>query len=476
MQRILAAGAWVFTLRVLDKLVRLVRITILARLLAPADFGQFGIALLALSLIESISQTGYREALIQQEEEVTGFLDTAWTLQVLRGLLIAAVLFYTAPLVARFFNEPLAAPLLAALSLNALLIGLTSTGIVTFERSLRFGRHFTYMFSGTMADLAVALPAAFILRSAWALVLGMLAGSLVRMILSHLLSPPVRFGYDRGKARLLTRFGRWIWATRIANFLLAEGDDVFVGKILGTGPLGIYRLAYLYGNLPATEITHVISSVTFPAYARIQSDRQKVREGFLRTLRLTMFLATPFAMGIIILTPDFVVALLSTAEGNDWLPMILPMQILAGWGYLRSITSTGGAVLQGVGRPELITRLVYLKLVILAALIWPLTARWGLPGTAAAVVAASLLVNPVSSYLAIRVTGCGGRPYLAALAPPLAASFLMGGAMLGLRPALLTIAGIPRLLLLGMAGTVVYLAAIWMFARFFNFDIRRDLR
>lgn len=470
--QVLKGGAWMLGLRIAQRLMGLVRLTVLAWLLSTHDFGLFGIALLTLSLLESLSRTGFLEALIQKERQIESFLNTAWTIHVVRGLVLAVIVFLVAPAVASFFKEPMAGPLLSVLSLNLIVVGFTNISVVYFQKDLEFHKQFFFMISGALADLAVSIVAAVILRNAWALVYGVLAGNLVRAVVSHLVAAPVRFELKWDKARELAGFGRWIWGTNVALYLLNEGDDIFVGKVLGTDTLGIYRMAYQYGNLPATEIAQVISQVTFPAYARLQHNLLKLRDGFLRTLSVTAFISAPLAAGIIVMTPSFVEIFMP----DRWLPMVLPMQILAFWGLIRSIGATTGPVFHGLGRPDIVTRLTILKVVILAVLIYPLTLLWGLAGTATAVVGAALLINPITDYMVIRITGSSAREFISALIHPVAASLIMVASILGLDLLTGSSSGPVLFFISILVGVVVYFAVIGLFRSLFGYDITEAFR
>ncbi|GAI24761.1 unnamed protein product, partial [marine sediment metagenome] len=105
-QRTVRSGAWAFALRITEQVFSITRLIILARILAPNDFGLLGIALLAMMTLETFSQTGFQQALIQKKEDIKGYLDAAWTVSALRGLALFAVLFLVAPYVAIFFNAP----------------------------------------------------------------------------------------------------------------------------------------------------------------------------------------------------------------------------------------------------------------------------------------------------------------------------------------------------------------------------------
>jgi O-antigen/teichoic acid export membrane protein len=195
----------------------------------------------------------------------------------------------------------------------------------------------------------------------------------------HSYRPRIRL--DKGEFKELFGFGRWVLGSSILIFLLSQGDDIFVGKMLGVTALGFYQMAYLISNLPATEITHVISQVTFPAYSKLQDDLPKLRDAYLKVLQLTAFLSFPIAGLIFVLAPDFTRIFL----GEKWMPMVLAMQVLCVLGALRSIGAASGPIFLALGRPDIEAKLPAAQLALLAILIYPLTEKWGITGTAAAI-------------------------------------------------------------------------------------------
>jgi len=252
-------------------------------------------------------------------------------------------------------------------------------------------------------DFGVDIPAALILHNAWALIFGLLAGNLVRMIASYFVHPyRPRFKLERAKARELYTFGKWILGSSILVFLVTQGDDILVGKLLGTTMLGFYQMAYRISNMPATEITHVISQVTFPAYSKLQDNIPKLREAYLKTLQLTALLSFPIAGLIFILAPDFTKIFL----GEQWMPIVPAMQVLALWGLSRSIAATTGPLFNGIGKPRINTWLQLAKLILIAIFIYPLTMLWDITGTALAVAAAALCIDPVCVYLVAKILQC----------------------------------------------------------------------
>jgi len=357
--RVVRSGFWVSLLRITTRLFELARTIILARILAPEDFGLFGIALLAMAALDTFSQTGFSAALIQKKGDTKSYLDTAWTVQVIRGILLALIAFAIAPYVSVFFDAPAAKPILQVIALSVLLQGFINIGVVFFQKELEFHKQFVYMLSGTFADVSVAITVAFLLRSVWALVFGLLAGNLVRMVISYFVHPHrPRLGFNQQQFKELFGFGKWIFGISIITFLFNQGDSAFVGKVLGVTALGFYQLAYRIGQLPATEYAKVISHITFPAYSKLQDDFSKLKTGFLKTLNITLIFMVPLTGGIFVLAPEFTQIFLT----EKWMPIIPVLRILVIAGMFRALVTTGGALFVGVGKPNLDYRMNLIRL------------------------------------------------------------------------------------------------------------------
>ena len=280
-----------------------------------------------------------------------------------------------------------------------------------------------------------------------------------------------KFDFHLGKAKELFGFGKWILGSSILVFLLTQGDDIFVGKLLGATALGLYQLAYRISNMPATEITHVISQVTFPAYSKLQDNLPKLREAYLRTLQLTAFLSIPIAGLIFVLAPDFTRIFL----GEKWMPMVPAMQVLAIWGLIRSIGATTGPVFQGVGRPEITAKLQLIQLVLMIVLIYPLTIQLGILGTSAAIVIAAIIANIVGYYMILEITKCGLWDFLKMVGFPLINTLII----------VLFVAtidfqkyfgGLLGLLLAVLIGIFIYIFITTIFDKVFNYQLMNLIR
>ena len=298
-------GFWVFSIRAITRIFTIVKLIILARLLAPKDFGTMGIALLTLSILDVFSKTGFNEKLIQEKDDIVHDLDTAWSVLLIRGVILSTIIFFIAVPVAAFFKNPEAVKVIRLLAISPLLIGAVNIGIVYFQRELLFQKQFIYDVSGSLADFAVAVIAAIILRNVIALVLGAIVGNAVRFVVSFIISSyRPKFKIDIRVFKKMYKFGKWVFGSGILIFITTQGDDIFVGKFLGTISLGFYQMAYKVSNMASTEIVNVISKVTFPVYSRLQDNRERMKKTYLKVLQFTAFLAIPLCFLIIVLSND----------------------------------------------------------------------------------------------------------------------------------------------------------------------------
>lgn len=415
-------GLLIGTSNALKVSLSLVRTVVVARFLAPDDLGLMGIVLLTLAVFESLSQTGFAAALIQQKKRVDDYLDTAWVVSLARGVSLYGLLFLLAPLVASFFSAPGITLLLRVIGLAFIFEGLTNIGVVTFRKELDFEKEFLYQQIETFTDIFLTVSLAIILQSVWALVFGYLGGKGVKCITSYVIHP-YRPGlvFDTKKARELFRFGKYLLGSSIIILLITQGDDAVVGKLLGTTALGFYVIAYKISNMPATSITHVFSQVAFPAYSKLQDDPEQLRNAYLKSLKYIAFVSLPICGGLILLAPELV----SFFLGQKWMQIVPAMRVLCVFGLIRALGGTTGPLFQGVGRPDIITKLNMGKLCIIALLIVPLTQKYGIVGTSITITIPMLLDQTFSWHICARIIGEKVGEILSVLTPSVIGTLLM---------------------------------------------------
>ncbi|MDS0281797.1 lipopolysaccharide biosynthesis protein [Haloarcula onubensis] len=456
--RTVTGGVWMGLNNVADRALQLGTILFLAGLLSPAAFGLYGIALVVQSALQRLSQLGLDTALIRRREsDVDRYLDTVWTVELGRGLLLGTVLYAAAPLVGSVFGEPRVVSLLRVLALTPVLDGLRNPGVVYLVKDLEFHRDAAYKLSNRVAYTLVGVGVGYATRSVWALVAAMLAAQCTSLVVSYLVHdyrPWLRF--DFAAARELFEYGRWIFTSEGLMFLINEGDDAFVGWLLGSATLGIYQLSYRLSNAPTTEITHPIQQVLFPAYAKVQDDDASLRQGYYTSVRVITLLSFPAAVGIVLVGPVFVPALL----GGEWLPMVVPMQVFAVYAGLRSFRSATVPLFRAIDRPDYDTKIRLLKLALLAPFVYPAASAFGATGVALVILGHTVVVAPIASYLAVRSVDGRLTTLGRILSYPAIASGAMGVVVYLVRERLVGVPSLVELPLLVLVGVITYGAAV----------------
>ncbi len=464
--RAVKSGLWAFSIRLVDQVLYLIRLTVLARLLSPHDFGLMGIAMLTVEALDTFSQTGFPAALIQKKERTNDFLDSAWTAMIARDFLLFIILLILAPYAAAFFKAPESKLIIQAFSFSILFKAFSNIGVIHFQKELEFNKQFVYEVSGILTHFIVQIVLAVILRNAWALVFGYLARHLVRLVVSYIIHPHrPHFRIEPDKIRELFSFGKWILGSAILIFLVTQGDDILVGNILGASMLGFYQLAYKISSTPTTEISQVIAGVTFPAYSKLQDDKPRLKEGYLKVFQMTTFLAFPLTGLIFILAPEFVMVFL----GAKWKPIIPAMQVLALGGLVGALIGTSSSLFQGIGKPKIETKWSMTRLALLAVTIYPLTKKWGILGTSLAVFLSQFFSNIGFSWNTIKIIQVSIKKYIKLFLIPLTSivfSVLVLWALQWIIPN-----GVFGFIIQACLGILIYIALIILAEKLFNYKI-----
>lgn len=383
-------------LRASTRVVTFIKILILARILSPAEFGLFGIAMLVLAFLEIITETGINIFLIQEKAELKEYNDTAWVVSIGRGFLMFVVLYLTAPLVASFFKTPGAIPILYLTSLIPLIRGFINPAIVRFQKELQFNKEFALRATIFTLDAAVAISIGVITKSAASFVWGMLIAALLEVIYSLIfIKPTPKFSFNAKKTKEVIRRGKWITFAGVFNYLFENVDDTIVGRLINTSALGVYQVAYKISGLPITEVADVISRVTFPVYVKISGETKRLKEAFLKTFLAICVLVLPFGLILYFATEPVVLFLL----GEKWIEVIPVVRVLAFFGVLRGIIYSIFPLFLSLKKQNYVMAVTLSGLVGLAIFIVPMVQRFGVLGAAYAAFIGALISLPVAAYL-----------------------------------------------------------------------------
>jgi lipopolysaccharide exporter len=418
-QRIITASFWAMTTRVSARGLSFIRIIILARILTPEAFGLVGVGLLGIDLVMTLTNTGFNTALIQKKGNIKDYLDTAWIMAILRGLVMGGVLFFCAPLIAQFFGSPEARPIVQVMASLVFIDGFTNPGIIYLVKELEIQKQFIYNMSQALTDLAVTIPAAIILRSPWAIVYGAIAGNIVGLIVSFFIHPyRPRFRFDLQKAKTLFNFGKWLTVSSWVNYAKGRGDIIFVGRLLGVGGLGLYQIARRISDTYSLDIVTSTFNVVFPAYSKIQDNIPKLREAFLLSMETMASVVFPLGVAIYMLAPSFTPIIF----GPQWIEAVPAMKIIAIAAGFSCVISVGQSLFYSLGRPSLVFYMTAISTVVMLGLFYPLYQLFGLSGAAIAVLVGNISPFPILIYTSMKSLEIKPRQFLLIIIAPLVIS------------------------------------------------------
>lgn len=392
--------SWVALLRGSTRLLAIVKIAVIARILSPADVGLYGLAFLVISLLEVFTETGVNVFLIQEKKKLKEFVDTAWVVSIYRGILISLLILICSPLIVNFFSAPDLFELLILVALVPLLRGFINPSIVKFQKEMNFKADFWFRFTIFMADAVSAIAITWITRSPVGLIWGLIIGAFVEIFLSFLfVSPRPRFKFNHNQTLLIINRGKWITGTGIFQYLFKEGDDIFVGRFLGEGPLGIYQYAYKIATLPISEVGDVFGKVAFPLYVQIAEDKKRLKKVYMLSTLAILMIVLPFALLLILFSDQVVLLLL----GEQWLAASVILKVVAVYAVIKASTEPAIRVFLAIKKQEYTSVITLVSLVVLAVCIYPLSQTYGLVGVGLSTIIASLSSLPVVGYYVFKV-------------------------------------------------------------------------
>lgn len=390
--------SWTVVLRFVVRGVAVIRSVALARLLDPAGFGIFGIAVMVLALLELMTETGINIFFLQNRDKIDKYLDTAWAISIIRGLSIAVlVLLITFP-VTEFFNAPSARPLLLLMAIIPIIRGFLNPSTIKFQRNLEFHREFVYRGTITVMETAAMIGFTWWLNNPIGLVMGLITAGLTEVVMSYLLIKPwPKFKLIGSQVRDIISSGKWVTGFIVLDYMFTQTDNIVVGKLLGTAPLGIYRMSYTLSTLPVTEISDVFYKVAFPTFSKMITEKKNLGKA-IKTIVLTICILTTLGgLGIWFLA-DYITFFL----GPKWVAAVPVIKVLAFLGIIRSFSFSFNSVFMAFGKQKYVTTILFVSVLGLLVTIVPLVSNFGLLGAGYSAIIGAALSLPVAVILFIR--------------------------------------------------------------------------
>jgi O-antigen/teichoic acid export membrane protein len=458
--QVMSGVAWKIFSQAFRQGSRLIVALILARLLTPAQFGVAAEVLVISSLVIVFADLAFGAALIQRDEISELDKNTAFWACTAFGVFFTAVGFVCAGPLADFYNEPQVEPLFRAMSFIFLTTSLSTVQESLLNRTLSFKVLETRMMIATVGGAMVGIGSAALGGGAWAIILQALSLSGFSTLLLWTMSPwRPSFSFSLASLKSMAGFSTYIFGHRLLFYLHRNADNLLIGRFVGAASLGAYAIAYNVILVPFSRIAAPIQDVLFPAFSRIQNDRERIAEGWLRVTRAIAAVTVPSLVGLAIVAGDFVDLVL----GPKWHDATTVIQVLAWVGILQSLQSLNTGILEALGHGQAIFRwtIVFFTTHLIAFVVG---LHWGIVGVAVGYSISTTLIEPSYLLLTSRAVGISPWRFMEAIAGVFEASALMGLVVLGTHSGLvqLDVPGPLRLLTCIVVGAVVFAAlAAW---------------
>lgn len=439
---------------------------ILVRLLSPEDFGVVAVAAAMLTLLEMLTATGFGLALIRMPSPEPRHYDTAFTLTVLRGVLIAVGLVSLADLQAALIGDARVADVMWVIALTALLQSFESIRMVDLQREFKFDRLMGYNVFQKVLGIAITLPLAFWLRNYWALVLAAPIGRLAVLPLSYWLAP-YRPRLSLAAWREMFNFSKWLLLGNVCSFFDTQSMNWIVGRFEGVTAVGLYQVAYQIAALPVSEIAAPIRQPIYAGFARVYHDLAALRQQFMTGLELQWVVILPMSVGVALTSQELTLLFL----GDRWVALVPLMPLVALFALFDGLGQYTHNVFIVLHRQALFVATFFGAVLVRIAATAYGAAHHGLSGAAWAMLATSVLNTILWQAQAGRLMQLSVSALLHALWRGALAVLAMAGTVLALPPDLGPVLGlgawpvVTSLLLKTGLGALVFAASILLLWR-----------
>lgn len=463
-KQIAKGAAWMVGFKMIDNALGLVSTLVLARMLVPADFGLVSMCMVLMAAMTLLMSFSFDIQLIQNPNAGREHFDTAWTFNVLFATGCGILMALLAPATASFYREPRLELIVYVMAVNFVLQGFSNIGTVKFRRDMRFDREFKFLLSKRMSTLVVTIPLAITMRNYWALVIGQLAGTVLSLVMSYVVSS-YRPRFSLAARNEMYHGSKWLMINNFIQFVQNRAPTFFLARMLGAQSVGVYGIAAEISMLPSNELVAPINRAAFPGYAKAAHDMDKLRDSFLKVIASIALIALPAGIGIVSVAELLVPA----ALGWKWLDAIPIIQILAIYGIIKALQTNISYIYLVLGMTKRITMIISIQMLIQTTALVPAIYYYGVQGAAWSYLGTAILMIPLNQYLVAKCLSLSATRFGRELVRPLIASLVMMASVLTIKSQLVlnhaTLDYVLALLLCAATGALVYVAVMYLLWR-----------
>jgi len=386
-KRALISGAlWTVGTRWAVKAVGFINTVVVARFIAPQDYGLVAMAFLVVALTQAMLDFGASTALLRKPSLSRDEIDSAWTLCVIQGVLAGGLMALLSPLASWYFADPQLIHVLWVLAACQVLVGFSNVGMTLARKELQFSVEFYYLASHKTLSVLATIISAYFLRDYRALVIGVVTGYSSLLILSYLLHP-YRPRWNTSKIPEIWAITKWLMLAGVGSFFLRKSDELVAGRIGSTAEFGLYNVGSDIGQLPTGELGPAMLRAFLPVLSTIQTDIARTNQAVLKTLAAVNTLTLPIGFGFAAVALPATVLLL----GDKWLGATPFVACFALAGSLQFAISPLNTLLVLRGHTRLQNHVVWIEFAVFVGMAMILVPQLHLLGLVWARITASLV-------------------------------------------------------------------------------------
>lgn len=331
---------------------------ILAKILLPEQFGLVAMCSIFIAVANAASELGMGAALIQKKEDsvAQSMYPTAFITGIIGGgFLFLLMSFLIGPMAAWFYGEPFLTYLIPALSISVIITPLSFIHHVILVRKMDFKSLAKILNTSAVLAGVLAVVSALTGAGVWALVIHQVLSPLLALLFYYsMVGWRPKLTWNRQHFNAIFGFGAYATGTRVFSTVTYNIDNLLIGKLLGSSPLGAYSLAFNLTETLRQTLSKIINNVMFPVFGKNQDNNEKLKSYFLNIIKINAILIYP-VMGFLLLFSHEIIFLIF---GDKWEDAVVPIQILSVAMMVHLMINSFASLLRGIGKPELEMKII----------------------------------------------------------------------------------------------------------------------
>jgi O-antigen/teichoic acid export membrane protein len=390
----------------IENTARLIRNMIVARILAPEEFGIMAIIISVTWSFKAFTQLGVQQCIIQnQAGGEKQFLNAAWIVSTCVGVLITLLGIIIAPVISKIYSQPMLTIMLQVCFLTILFESMISPRIYLYEKELKYLKWSLIMQGAGIINVCVSICLSLYLRNVWALIIALLAEASFRLISSYIICPflPSK-AINKKYFMIIVKFSMGIIGLPILLMIFTQADVFYLGKMVTLEEVGKYSLALILARTIHMIYTMTVGRLMIPLFSKVQNDLNRFRKNYLSLIKSMCIYGIPMITFICIYSEPII----TLAYGQSYSTVSMAYTVLCVSFYFTLLNELTASCFISLAKPEMYRNYSFIRVLVIIIVLYPLIKYYGLNGAAISVLIATfifwlLLLNKLDDIIQFKV-------------------------------------------------------------------------